>query len=74
MNASGVISSYSNAGRQAAYGLAGLLVSSNQIELRLKVQPKLRLYAEPVSEPQSRVARHRPLARNDLAGRGSAAR
>ena len=63
MNASGVISSYSsNAGRQPAYGCTSLLVSGNQIELRLKVQPKLRLYAEPVSEPQSRIARHRPFA------------
>ena len=57
----------SNTGWQSAYGRASLLVGGDQIELRLQVQPELRLYAEPVSKPQGRIARHRPLARNDLA-------
>lgn len=54
-------------GREVADGLASLPVGNGQLELRLEVQPELRVHAEPVAEAQGGVACNRALSCEDLA-------
>lgn len=49
-----------------ADALPCLLIGSGKLELRLKVQPELRVGLEPMAKAQSCVARNRALTRNDL--------
>lgn len=46
---------------------AGLPLGDGEIELRLKIDPELRLGAEPVPEPQRGIAGDGALAGDDLA-------
>jgi hypothetical protein len=55
-------------GRQSTYRISYPLFGDREIELRLEVQPELRLDVEPVSESERGIASHRTLARDDLAG------
>ena len=53
--------------RQTPDHLPHLPISHRKIELHLKIEPELRIDAEPVAEPQRRIASDRSLTTDDLA-------
>ncbi len=52
---------------QLPHFFSGFRFCQPQIILALHIQPKLRIHAEPMAQPQSRIARNGTLALNDLA-------
>ena len=59
--------SVAGGGWQSAHGRAGASIGKDEVILRLKVQPELRLSPKPVPEPEGGVAGYGTLPRDNLA-------